>query len=265
MTELIQSPDATLTTVRDVTEELSLVAMNIDQMRVAQTQMSGWFRSKMEILRTDLKEAESNKAIALQNKWRSSPFTQQINRLTDRIAFYEKCALASEAGYCLIPNLPCDLFAVRVNKRKPDWKWRGDLREAATVRSDSPAAGDGRYIDEKMPVDSWDQSSGGNGGLDTQRLFRPLEFVGEIDFPMSICKPEIMNETSRAMALKVFDEFAVVDDAVQESGVNRVSGGIKVRSGDPLVIGIIRDPRRTKINDRRLTFLIGWNIDTRTL
>lgn len=35
--------------------------------------------------------------------------------------------------------------------------------------------------------------------------------------------------------------------------------------GDPLIVGIIRDPRRKNYEDRRATFLIAWYVDTKWL
>jgi hypothetical protein len=45
----------------------------------------------------------------------------------------------------------------------------------------------------------------------TVPIFRSIGFE-EIDFPISICKPRVMQATAQAMAMKVFDEIAVVDD-----------------------------------------------------
>lgn len=255
------------TTVSDVSRELSLVAMNPEQMSVAQTQLAAWFRQKMNILGADLGETEAELAIAEKNGWRVTLFKSQIKRLNGRIQFYEKCAMASEAGYCLIPNLPCDLFAVRTMKDRPKWAWTSSLAEASSVRSEGPPAGVGEYIDDAAAV-AVSEGTVANPEPNKPRIpytsYRQAEFDAEIDFPVSICKPAIMNATSHAMALKVFDEIGVVDDSVRKPGVNP-STSKKVRTGDPLVIGIIRNPDRTKYIDKRLTFLIGWHIDTRTL
>lgn len=267
--EIVTQQESALTTsVRDVTEELSLVALNIDQMKVAQVKLANWFRSKMQILGADLGEVEAELKIAAENGWRVTLFKSQIVRLKKRIEYYEKCALASEAGYCLIPNLPCELFAVRMNRGSPRQETSTRAHVAATVRSDSPPAGLGEYVDDAAAIRErsimFASTVTPGKMLHDHFEFWPTAFNEEIDFPMSICKPAIMNETARAMALKVFDEMAVVDDSVRNPGVS-ASASKAVRKGDPLVIGIIRNPDRKKYDDKRVTFLIGWHVDTRTL
>lgn len=265
MNEICETNPAMLS-VRDITEDVSLCAMNVDQMRIAQSQMANWFRGKLAVLAGDLAETEAALKVAEQNGWATNTFKSQIKRTKDRMQFYEKCAMVSEAGYCIVPNMPCDLFAVRTARDAPR---RSDTTErwlASEVRSESPPAGIGHYVDDaavtsvmKAPViDPVTKKAVSHA------TFSPTEWGPEIDFPISVCKPEVMSETSRAMALKVFDEIAVVDDEVSGSGVNANRSG-NSRRGDPLVIGIIRNPQRTRWNDKRLSFLIAWHIDTRTL
>ncbi len=276
---LVENPDTTVATIEqkesvaicvaDITEDVQLVAENVEQMQVAQQQLASWFRNKMQTLGADLGEVEAELKIATENGWRVTLFKSQIRRLTARISFYEKCALASEAGYCLVPNMPCDLFAVRTAKEGVVTRFGiRDRNEAASHRSESPPAGSGEYVDDALAVRAVEYTTQ-NSDPSKPRVhhhweYRPESFGPEIDFPMSICKPAVMSATARAMALKVFDELAVVDDAVQNPGVNQATAKV-VRRGDPLVIGIIRDPRRTKYDDKRISFLIGWYVDTSVL
>lgn len=63
-------------------------------------------------------------------------------------------------------------------------------------------------------------------------------------------KPKIMEATTRAMALKIFDDFGILPEE---------------RKQDPLIIARIRDPRSTAYNHRFVSFIIAWNLNTSTL
>lgn len=77
----------------------------------------------------------------------------------------------------------------------------------------------------------------------------------EVDFPITMAKPEIMQATTRAMALKIFDQFGILPAEANRTGPRP--------KGDPLVVAQIIDPRPT--SDRRVTFMIAWHLDTRVL
>lgn len=265
MNEICETNPAMLS-VRDITEDVSLCAMNMGQMKIAQSQLANWFRGKLSVLEGDLSETEAALNVAEENKWATGTFKSQITRLKARMRFYEKCAIAAEAGYCIVPNMPCDLFAVRTNRIAPRRNDTTQSSAAREARSESPAAGLGEYVDDATSIQKVRESECDpvTKRLTVPALFTAAEWGDEIDFPISVCKPEVMSATAQAMAMKVFDEIAVVDDGVSGSGVN-ANRSAQSRRGDPLVIGIIRNPDRTQWNDKRLSFLIAWHIDTRTL
>jgi hypothetical protein len=63
-----------------------------------------------------------------------------------------------------------------------------------------------------------------------------------------LAKPALMQRTATAMAQKLFDEIGV---AVDSSFSGRTSG-------DPILLGRIRNPRRGRPD---MTFFIGWYFD----
>jgi hypothetical protein len=68
-----------------------------------------------------------------------------------------------------------------------------------------------------------------------------------VDFPLQGVMPEVLRATSRAMALKLFDQLGVVLN----------NGG-----RDPIVVGQLLDP---KGNSRLVTFFVAWWLNTDTL
>lgn len=242
---------------------IELVASDAAEMQLAQQGMVDFFAAKLAVLQSDRAEVELEKDIAVRNGWRVTTHNRQLNQLKKRIEFYDKCRQASEAGYCLIPNMPCHVFAVRTLRHVPGNAQDSNRRTIEFQRSESPPAGEGKFVDEiATTVVAYTEKVGTAPHQYDRDYFEAMAYQ-EIDFPVSICNPRVMDATGKAMALKLFDEIAVIDDSVSESGVRAASR--RSRKGDPLVIGIVRHPGRSSYHDKRVTFLISWFVDTRAL
>ncbi|NIN69677.1 MAG: hypothetical protein GTO63_34330 [Anaerolineae bacterium] len=78
-----------------------------------------------------------------------------------------------------------------------------------------------------------------------------------------------MKATSRAMALKIFDEIGVLPSETPKGRAQTRDRRQLVRSGsmrgDPILVGRLLDPRGTKRNPKVMNFIIGWRLDTSTL
>jgi hypothetical protein len=229
--------------VSDVSDEMQLVAMNPAEMREAQTRLAEWFRAKLDIVRADEKEMQECLETAAKAGWKLRPFERQANNALARVQYYEKCLAAVEAGYAIVPNFPVDVIAIRTTRKRPkpgisEWSW-------STFRcsSNSPPIGEGRNVSVDPVIYSREYPAQGEAKAFTQ--YFPKEFQ-EIEFPISLAQPIVMDATCRALAAKVFDEIGVLPAN---------------RKADPLVIGRIYHPT-TK---NPLAFLVAWWIDTRTL
>ena len=257
-TELTQTEPAAagsqaLTVVSDVADNLQLVACDAEQMRVAQSAMSEWFRNKIELARRDAAELEEELKIARANGFKTSRLERHARIARRRVGFYEKCQAASEAGYVVVPNMPADVFAVRTTKDSPDrrrQRWRDNR-----ARTNAPDLGDGRYVDGRVYEGSAfvdDPPNPVTGEARGHREYWQAAFDEEIEFPISITKPAIMTATAKAMALKCFDEI-------------RLCGNVSDRKGDPIVLGCIRRPTVSNGGLDRISFLIAWYVDTAEL
>ena len=216
--------------------------------------MAHSFAAKKKMIERDADELQQNVDIAERNGWKTDTLKRHAHIALKRVEFYEKCKLASEAGYCIIPNMPAELFAVRTKKRTPkrdESRWEGNIDG---LRSESPEAEEGRYVDalpfinDRQVPDGVDEKT---GKTKYRTEYYASSFDDEVEFPISIAKPEIMTATSQAMAMNVFDEIAVMPG--------------RQKKGDPFVLGIIRHPIRDKWNDQRVTFLLAWYVDTSVL
>lgn len=250
--ELVQSGTAAMTTVEDVSENLQLVASHPEEMQIAQARLAEWFRQKIDIIKRDVSDAEDNLGIATKAGWKATTFERQKRVSRKRQQFYEKCLAAVEAGYAIVPNFPVDVFAIRTSKRKPkgdETTWRDTqfVQQAQEL-----SQGEGRYVDP-LPV-VWqrtrDETDKKTGLVEQKKYYFPNEFDEEIEFPISIAKPVVMEATHRAMSEKIFDEIGCLPTR-------------RTRKGDPIVTGAVL--MRDSYTEKRVTFLIAWWIDTRQL
>lgn len=244
------------TVVSDVATDIHLVAQNAEEMKAATTSMAEWFRQKEAISLKDATELSDAVDIATKQGWATDAIKRQAKVARERSKFYEKCRLAAEAGYCVIPNIPASLFAVRTSRPYP--RGSGDFEGELTQRSESPPAGTGEYHDTR-PISKTRSRRGSEP--DKRIEFLIAESWNEVEFPISIAKPQVMTAAAQAMALKVFDEMAICVGS-SDSLLERPQSSSRNSKGDPLLLGIIRKPNRSAYFDLRITFLIAWDLDT---
>lgn len=247
-----ESGSQTLACVGDVGSDLQLVARNAGEMKTAQTAMATWFGEKLEIAKRDHAELAEAVEVAKRNGWQLGALQRQARNALGRVRFFEKCKAASEAGYCIIPNLPVDVFAIRTH-RNPKYKDSADEWTARRQYTSSPPLGDGEFYSDRTSVTSYDRTEKRTDGTErTITRYETDDYV-EVEFPISVARPLVMTATSEAMALKCFDEIGVLPDRW-------------ITKKDPIVVGtILRPGRQPWALDRGLMFLVAWYVDTRTL
>lgn len=253
--------------VADSTDNLQLIARTPAEMRQATGSLAAWMAAKVDIVQKDADELAENIAIAERNNWKTDALKRQHRLCVRRVAFYEKLGAALRAGYCIVPNFPIDLIAIRTTQafpRRNDHHWKNEA--AKDVKTNSPDLGDGvnvssvahtrSYTDHVYDADGMPTKKP-NGEFKVTRKFYPSDFDCEIEFPIALAKPEIMSATAEAMALKCFDEIGVLGVPAGQTA--------RGKRPDPMVVGRIIDPRSTTYNKRYVSFVLAWYIDTATL
>lgn len=176
------------------------------------------------------------------------------NRAVKRKTFLSKMREALEAGYVIVPNFPGSTIAVRVSKKKPNPKkydsaWSNE--GVPSVKPDELPVGGGRYVDNEPFVLRRSYMKKQSDGTEKERhLVWASSFDENLSLPVEFLKPTIVQMTGKAMAKKLFDEIVVVDGTTSATA----------RKTDPLVIGRIID----KENNKQMSFLIAWFVDTVT-
>lgn len=238
-----------------------LVARNPEEMQAAQADMLAWLKQKLTTVEVEVREMNAALNEARTNGWKTDALQRARNRAISLETFYFKLLMAVEAGYTVIPEFPVDVFAIRVQRgnvtaptreERGGWGWPTIPNE----QSDRPPAGAGEYKNPSQLVrhKEW---KGKEGDKDVvKRWTTASDWQDEIVFPMTAARPLVMNETAKAMALKVFDQVGICRPVDQ----GRI---VSYGKGDPLIIGQILHQRASGI--KAVSFIIAWYLNLNEL
>ena len=233
-------------------QDIEVTAIEPGEMLPAQYQLIDWCRRKCAALKIEKKELTDAFDHAIVHKWKGSTLKAHADRIAKRITFYGKIGAALEAGYCIVPNFPVSLFAIRTDRDKP-------LKMMVTSQwgsynHDQPAdgapIGEGEYKNPSPVVFEKPVTVIVNGKEVQKRQYWAEDFEA-VDFPIQMAKPKIMEATTRAMALNIFDEFGILPSA---------------RNKDPLIVGRVKLAGAYRHGeDGRVTFMVAWHLNTAML
>lgn len=232
-------------------DDIAVTASAPEEMVAANQALIQWCDHKIAVLQRDQAELFAAYEHAKKNKWKNDTLKRHSDLAIARISFYAKMRSALKAGYYIVPNFPVTAFAIRTDKTKP-------LKMVNTYRHNlheqkPPAlpAGEGEYKNPFPEVWQRDVSTDAQKAANNRQFQFFAEAWKELDFPINMSLPKIMEASSRAMALKVFDDLGILPDPS--------------RKADPVILGRIKDPRSTKYNQKFVSFLIVWHLNTTTI
>lgn len=249
MNELATIPKSEVVAQVPGTTDISATATAPDEMAQAQSALIAWCRNKVSTLKEEHKELAAAHAQAVKNKWAAAPLGRQVERCKKRVEFYKRMEQALVHGYVIVPNFPVTAFAIRTGKDKP-LKMMGDWRSSHEQLPEGLPAGEGEY---KNPFpEIWQHTIPDPTKEDQTRKTTQYwaEAWKDLDFPLTMAKPRIMEATSQAMALKIFDDFGILPGRTQK---------------DPIIVARLKDPRSTKYDKKWITFMVAWHLNTRDL
>lgn len=234
-------------------------AVDPGALKAAGVEMRSFFEARRAEMAALFAEQHAAYEHALAHTWASGALKRAAADTLKRGEFYDKIVKALEAGYLVIPNLPIDVFAIRKAREFPRGSmgfvkdaWQNGHGAHAQQPDDLPA-GVGDTVsplpvvehgkDDEMVIVNHATGQKAAREFDTSR---PTEFTA-VEFPIALARPGIMNTTSRALALKVFDQVGVVND--------RIGTRSAQKRADPIIVGVIRNPRKTRPD---ISFFIAW-------
>lgn len=238
----------TMTTTMTVQQETGyqLIATDQEQLGVAHAQMLAWVQGKQVECATELAEETEAFAVAKAHKWATAKLRRRITQLEQRQVFYAKIEEAVQAGYVIVPNFDMNVFAIRTTATDPvgvSMTWQHG-RPVYPQQAELLPVGEGEYQSPNVDVGhSPEMVTKPDGTAQKTTRYWPSTFK-DVEFPIALAKPMLMSRTAEVMAKKLFDEIGVAVDT-------RVSR----RAGDPILLGVLRNPRRTRPD---ITFFIGW-------
>lgn len=235
---------------------LEVSAETPEEMTLAQNSLIAWCKNKIAELQAEATELGEAFHHAQVQKWKTSTLRKHWNLACRRALYYGKMLTALEQGYIIVPNFPVEVFAIRTSKEGPKNDSQVTTYQTGTrfvQACQQLPVGEGEYKNP-FPIvyqQKLNTVNPANNQPVTQFKSWPEEW-DEFEFPLSMAKPKVMEATTRAMALKLFDDFGILP-------------GIKAKA-DPIIVGRLIDPRNTlKFNPRCVSFMVAWHLDTRTL
>jgi hypothetical protein len=234
-----------------VSKNLMVIARDAHEMKEAQLSLLGWAEDKIAYEEGGIGELEENLAHAKKNKWKWQGFQSQLSRAKKRIEYYVKIKAALEAGFVIVPSFPCDIIAIRTEYEIPSPHESSESWANRRQTSEAPALGKGEYKNSQPIVKEFTThvpDPKDSTKMLAKKSFQATEF-DHFDFPLKAVRPQILDHTSKALALKIFDEIGFVAPNVGSGGRNRPGT-------DPMIVGHVIF--KQGYNVKRTAFLITW-------
>lgn len=229
-----------------------LVALTPAQVPAVQADLAEWCRNKCVELGKDLARARQSLSIVTAAGWQKTAFVREISKVRSRMIYFAKIREAVQHGYLVVPNFPVEVMAIRLDPERQRFQQSDydniDVTDQG-AKGQMLAPHEGQYVANRRPArDSSYTVTNKDGSTRLESLYTASGYE-DPDFPIKLIRPEVLDATRQAMALKLFDRIGVVTG----------------RDADPLVVGQIIDPRSTKWNVRVVSFFVAWWLDPGTL
>jgi len=230
--------------------DLQLTATQPAEMAQCQISLIEWTKAKILEMQAEEREMSEAYEQAVKSKWKSEPLKRFWAKAVKRVEFYKKMLSALEHGFVIIPNFPVTVFAIRTNRENPlsmmTYQWQGSHEQ----KPEGLPEGTGVYKNPFPLVFERETSAPTPENKDRTVKHFSAESWKELEFPVTMAKANIIEVTSRAMALKLFDDFGIMPERKKE---------------DPIIVGRLKDPRSTKYQPRYVTFMVAWYLNTKVL
>jgi len=225
-----------------INHNVSVVATNPAEMQAAGEQLKEYLTAKLELLGDELKEMHELVRVTEKAGMNSVSVKRRVKLVEKRITYYSKIMAAIHAGYHIIPDFPVDIFAVRTNKERPAAKHATYRHsESLLAQTQQLPAGQGRYVAAQQMIESEHWEVDGR----KHNNYWPVDFC-EIEFPIALVKPQVIEATGAAFDQLIFDEIGICQQ----------------NAGDPMVIGRLKVPGSSY---KYTCFLITWFLEAKDL
>ncbi len=226
-------------------DDLQLTATLPSEMVESQQSLIEWCEKKIAYLKVDSKELKESYLHAKKSKWKYKVLENHYRKSVKVIEFYDKMKTALMNGFYIVPNFPIQMFAIKTKKpipsQEPSWSYWDNHEQKAQELPETVGEYQNPYpVAHKRKIFKNDRE-----GVQDQYYAHHWD---EFEFPLTMAKPAIMEATSRAIALKIFDQIGIMP---------------ATKKDDPVIIGQIF--RRNGYNTKTISFMIAWHLNTNVL
>lgn len=232
-------------------DELEVTAETPQEMQQANSAIILWCDRKMQRLSADSKELKESYEHAVKRKWKSSTLKRHYDLTVKRIEFYSKIKSALEHGFYIVPAFPVTVFALRTERKTPLKLISTNYWATHEQPTEALEQGVGEYKNPFPSVYQIDVTSQKDREQNKKTIQYLAKEYDELEFPVNMSKPYIMEATNRAMTLKIFDDFGILPNTKPKI--------------DPIIVARLRDPRGKKRSRKFVHFIIAWHLDTESL
>lgn len=239
-------------------QDIAVTAENADEMKQCQGAIIDWCSSKVDQLEAEWKEVRDAYDYAVKQKWRNDVLKRQSERAFKRFDFYKRMLIALEHGYQIVPSFPVTAFAIRTDKKNPLRMYTTSWQQKHTQEPPVLPTGEGEYKNP-FPLVRELQITPATKTTSEKKSYWADSWK-DLEFPLSMAKPQIMEATTRAMALKIFDDVGILPGY-------HPSEGTRPPRGDPIIVARLLHPGTTHkwATKRYVTFIIAWHLNTADL
>lgn len=223
-------------------EDMALTATLPHEMVDAQNQLIDWCARKISIVEAEVKELYEAWGRAKKMKWKDKPIYNLHRGAIRRLNYYVKVKCALIAGYYIVPNFPIQMFAIKTKKNTPKDGWAyGSFRDHKQDPQEL-STGEGEY---RNPFPLVEYKAFKDNQTQQEKEYHRATDWDDLEFPIMMAKPNIMDAVNRAISLKIFDQIGIMPAARKE---------------DPVIIGQIF--RKQGYSTKIVSFMIAWHLDT---
>lgn len=224
-------------------QDIALTALHPIQMQQSQQDLIAWCSKKVIDTQMEAEEMQQAYEKAKRNKWKTDVLSKHANLAKGRHQYFIKIREALLAGYYIVPNFPIQMFVIRTMKDKPRSQWKEHAYQINSATADVLALGMGDYHNPHVVLEQHIRYDGEKKQYVNTHV--TADKFNQIEFPINMAKPSIIDATSHAMAQKIFDQIGVLPNFRKKQ--------------DPLIIGQILG------KDKVVSFMIAWHLNTNVL
>jgi len=231
-----------------------LVATTPAEMEVTQKDLSQAFYRKWKEWEALAEETANVIATAKNAGMAHQALTATLRKQRKQCVYYEKLHAAVDAGYHVIPSMPCEVFAIRTDAKQPKAEWSGQSYEQFEQRAKQLPVGEGEYLAPLPTKMAYEALKDNKDGSQTEvTRYKPVAFKPQLSLPSAVERQELIMPIQHAIGLKIFDDVAVAPP----------------RGGDPVLLGRIQRPGRPWQSgpwggDSYICFILAWFVNPDT-